>query len=77
MQLSLIFSRRDWLENERISEYDLKLMDVDSEQLGVPETEYDVTVQMSSSEFQRICRDLSTLGDSGLLAADWNSLILN
>jgi proliferating cell nuclear antigen len=51
-------------KNERISEYDLKLMDIDSEHLGIPETEYETTVSLSSIEFQRICRDLMTFSES-------------
>ncbi len=49
---------------ERLSEFDLKLMDIDSEQLGIPDSDYDATVKMPSSEFQRICKDLSTIGDT-------------
>ena len=41
---------------ERISDFELKLMDIDSEQLGIPDTEYTATVRMPSSEFQRICK---------------------
>ncbi|KAJ3030076.1 UNVERIFIED_CONTAM: hypothetical protein HDU68_010208 [Siphonaria sp. JEL0065] len=48
----------------RQSEYELKLMDIDSEHLGIPETPYEATVKMSSSEFQRICRDLRILNES-------------
>ncbi|KAJ3082991.1 proliferating cell nuclear antigen, partial [Quaeritorhiza haematococci] len=50
--------------NDRISEYELKLMDIDQEHLGIPDTEYDAIVKMSSAEFQRICRDLVILGES-------------
>ena len=39
-------------------------MDIDSDTLGIPDTEYDVCVTMSSSEFARIVRDLSALGES-------------
>ena len=42
-------------------------MDIDSEHLGIPDTEYDVSVNMSSTEFQRICRDLAVLGESGII----------
>ncbi|KAI5815436.1 proliferating cell nuclear antigen [Pyronema omphalodes] len=59
--LSLVFENS---ENDRISEYDLKLMDIDQEHLGIPETEYGATVKMPSAEFQRICRDLSLLSES-------------
>jgi proliferating cell nuclear antigen len=53
---------------DRISEYDIKLMDIDQEHLGIPETEYAATVTMPSAEFQRICRDLSALSESGALS---------
>jgi proliferating cell nuclear antigen len=43
----------------------LKLMDIDSEHLGIPETQYDAVIKMPSSEFQRICRDLLILNESG------------
>ncbi|KAJ3008616.1 hypothetical protein HKX48_008430 [Thoreauomyces humboldtii] len=55
---------------DRMSEYDLKLMDIDSEHLGIPETAYDAVVKMSSAEFQRICRDLSVLSESVAIDVD-------
>ena len=61
--LSLIFENA---ENDRISEYELKLMDIDQEHLGIPETEYAAAISMPSVEFQRICRDLIQLSDSGM-----------
>ena len=42
----------------------MKLMDIDTDTLGIPDTEYDAHVSMSSTEFARICRDLSQLGES-------------
>merc|ERR1719273_2411172 len=51
-------------EEDKVSHFGLKLMDIDSEHLGIPETEYKCTVKMSSTEFQRICRDLGVLGDT-------------
>ncbi|KAF2270380.1 putative proliferating cell nuclear antigen [Lojkania enalia] len=50
--------------SDRISEYDIKLMDIDQEHLGIPETDYAATVSLPSPEFQRICRDLSALSES-------------
>lgn len=47
-----------------MGEYEMKLMDIDQEHLGIPDTQYDATITMSSSEFQRICRDLAALGES-------------
>lgn len=40
-------------------------MDIDSEQLGIPETDYSAVVRMPANEFQRICKDLSNIGDTG------------
>jgi proliferating cell nuclear antigen len=42
----------------------MKLMDIDADQLGIPETEYDARVSMPVAEFARIVRDLSQLGES-------------
>lgn len=52
-------------EKDRISEYDLKLMDIDQEHLGIPDTEYAASITMPSVEFQRICRDLQNISESG------------
>jgi len=53
---------------EKVSDYEIKLVDIDSEHLGIPETEYSCVVKLPSGEFQRICRDLSQLGDSVVIA---------
>ena len=39
-------------------------MDIEAEQLGIPDTEYKCTIQMPSAEFQRIIRDMGVLGDT-------------
>jgi len=49
---------------EKVSDYEMKLMDIDTEHLGIPETDYNCVVKMPSAEFQRICRDLSQIGES-------------
>lgn len=51
-------------QGERDSEYEIKLVDIDSENLGIPEQDYAVTVKLPSTELARICRDLSQLGDT-------------
>ncbi|KAL8896989.1 MAG: hypothetical protein Q9207_007446 [Kuettlingeria erythrocarpa] len=56
-------------ESDRLSEYDIKLMDIDQEHLGIPETEYAATISMPSAEFQRICRDLNALSESVAIEA--------
>lgn len=59
--LGLIYESKN---SDRISEFDFKLIEFDSEQLGIPDTEYKCTVKMPSGEFQRIIRDVSSLGDA-------------
>jgi len=51
------------LTEERVAHFSLKLMEVDAEHLGIPETDYNTCVRMPSMEFLRICRDLS-FGDT-------------
>lgn len=41
---------------DRVSEYEMKLMDIDSEHLGIPDTDHEATVKMPAGEFQRIVR---------------------
>lgn len=57
------------IEGDQISNFNLKLMDIDCEQLGIPETEYKAVVLMPSNEFQKICRDLSAIGDTVTISA--------
>ncbi|KAL6301924.1 proliferating cell nuclear antigen, N-terminal domain-containing protein [Sparassis latifolia] len=59
--LSLTYEARN---SDRIAEYEMKLMDIDSDTLGIPDTDYDARVTMPSPEFARIVRDLSLLGES-------------
>lgn len=61
--LNLVFESS---ENDRISEYDLKLMDIDQEHLGIPDTEYAATISMPASEFKRITTDLMAMSESGM-----------
>lgn len=49
---------------DRISDFEIKLSDIDTEQLGIPDTTYKCTIKMPSNEFQRIIRDMQVLGES-------------
>lgn len=44
-------------------------MDIDAEHLGIPDTEYQCIVQMPAAEFQRICREISIIGDTVQISA--------
>ncbi|CAA6656759.1 unnamed protein product [Spirodela intermedia] len=53
---------------DKIADFEMKLMDIDSEHLGIPEAEYHAIVRMPSSEFARICKDLSSIGDTVVIS---------
>jgi len=53
----------------RVSHFALKLMEIDSEHLGIPETDYQCVVQMPAAEFQRICREINIIGDTVKITA--------
>jgi len=55
---------------DRISDFEMKLMDIDSEHLGIPGQDYKVVIQMPSAEFQRICRDMQVLGEICTIKAE-------
>jgi len=60
-ELDFIFKSQN---EERVSHFSLKLMELVEERLGIPDTDYQTSVQMPSSEFMRICRDLASFGDT-------------
>ena len=46
-----------------VAKFNLKLLEIESEQLGIPESSYDAIVKMSSTKFKNICKNLSTMGE--------------
>ncbi|KPV75110.1 uncharacterized protein RHOBADRAFT_43600 [Rhodotorula graminis WP1] len=59
--LALLFEAK---KTDRVGEYEMKLMDIDQEHLGIPDTVYDAEIDLPSGEFARIIRDLKELGES-------------
>jgi len=51
-------------EEDRIADFDLKLMQIESEHMEIPEQQYKVVAKLPSSEFLRICRDLKEFGET-------------
>jgi len=60
-ELDFVFKSQN---EERVSHFSIKLMELDTEHLGIPETDYKTTVKMPSADFMRICRDLASFGDT-------------
>merc|ERR550514_1398184 len=51
-------------EDDRISDFEMKLMEIESEHMEIPAQNYKVIVKMPSAEFQKICRDLKEFGET-------------
>jgi proliferating cell nuclear antigen len=48
----------------RCFEFSMALMDIETERLAIPESEPEASITLASSEFQRICKDLTQFGDT-------------
>jgi proliferating cell nuclear antigen len=51
-------------DQDRISEFDMKLMNIESEHMEIPDQQYKVVANLPSSEFQKICKDLKEFGET-------------
>merc|ERR1719267_295680 len=61
-------------QDDRIADFDLKLMQIESEHMEIPEQHYKVVAKMPSSEFQKICKDLKEFGETLQLSASKEGL---
>ncbi|CAJ1020848.1 Proliferating cell nuclear antigen, N-terminal domain/Rad9 [Leishmania utingensis] len=55
-------------EKTRKCEYQLKLLEIEAESMGIPEMDYRSTVTLNSSEFSKIVRDMQVFGDTVTIA---------
>ena len=62
--LTLMFESE---KDGRVSDFDLKLMSIESEQLGIPDQDYSAEAKIPASEYQRICRCGSGAACTGVL----------
>merc|ERR1712176_1735668 len=51
-------------DEDRIADFDLKLMQIESEHMEIPEQQYKVVAKLPSNEFQKICKDLKEFGET-------------
>merc|ERR1712093_83488 len=52
-------------DEDKISDFSLKLLDIEAEHLGIPENDdWKCLIKLPSGELQKICRDLKEFGDS-------------
>ena len=52
----------------------LKLLDIDNEELNIPDVEINCIVTMPSNDFQRMCRDMANIGDNVIIQSDSEGL---
>merc|ERR1712228_918673 len=55
--------------DDRLADFDLKLMQIESEHMEIPEQQYKVVAKLPSAEFQKICRDLKEFGETMQISA--------
>ncbi|XP_020883554.1 proliferating cell nuclear antigen 2-like [Arabidopsis lyrata subsp. lyrata] len=53
---------------DKIADFELKLMGIVSVHIGIPVPEYHSIVRMPSGEFSRICKDLGSFGDTVVIS---------
>ncbi|KAI8552944.1 hypothetical protein RHMOL_Rhmol06G0307300 [Rhododendron molle] len=53
---------------QTIVNFEMKLMDINSQHLEIPEVDYHAIVRMPSSLFASICKDLSSIGDTVVIS---------
>jgi proliferating cell nuclear antigen len=53
----------NFINDSRTTEFSLKLIDIQGDVMGLPDTKYDGTIQLSSNDFKKICQDLSIFGN--------------
>lgn len=59
--LNILFENR---RQEKRTEFQLNLITLDSEHLGIPETQYSSEVTMNAMDFQKLCRELHQLSET-------------
>lgn len=55
-------------KQDKVSTYEMKLMNLEVEHLGIPDTDFDAVVKMPSSELQKVIRNLSQFGDTVIIS---------
>jgi len=59
-------------DHETFSKFEVKLVEIEGDQFGIPDAQYPATIKMSSSKLKKICSDLSTMGDSCIIEVNKN-----
>lgn len=52
------------IELDRTTQFNINLITLDSEHLGIPETEYTSEITMNANEFSKLCKELYVLSET-------------
>lgn len=63
-------------EKNSVTDFKLKLLDVDDEIITLPDVQFDNVITMPSAFFQRLCRDMLNLSDTMIIRSEGSSLKL-
>merc|ERR1712241_241905 len=63
-------------DEDRIADFDLRLMQIESEHMEIPEQQYKVVAKLPSSEFLKVCRDLKEFGETMQIQATKDGITL-
>ena len=61
----------------RHATFDINLFNIDSESLGIPDTEYSAKIRMSSSEFTKMCKDINLISETLTIEAKKEKVIFS
>jgi len=64
-------------EKNSVTDFKLKLLDVDDEIITLPDVEFDNVITMPSAFFQRLCRDMLNLGETMVIRSEGSQLVLS
>jgi proliferating cell nuclear antigen len=56
-------------DDETASEFEVKLVEIEADQLGIPETSYSSVIKMPSAKFKKIIGDMGSMGDTCTITA--------
>ena len=65
------------VEKNSITDFKLKLLDIEDEKIDIPKTEFDTVITMPSSDLQRLCRDMQVISDVMTIESYENTLKLS
>tara|TARA_B100001094_G_C18153829_1_gene785261 strand:+ start:853 stop:1653 length:801 start_codon:yes stop_codon:yes gene_type:complete len=50
-------------DKNSLTKFSLKLLDITDDKISIPAIEFESVITMSSSDFQKLCRDMNNIGD--------------